>query len=240
MKFRHVFIIFGVVIVTCVGGVIARNAVAEAKLLRTLPQYERDLETGALLVEGAEYYIIAQSNFTPVDVEKHPFGVEKDWSGGRGRNFLHWVNEPGGAWIYMDMRVNLSGHGYFVYRRADVEVPTLDEAPIYAVLLSSAVRSFPMQAREPRITPLLQGYVESQDFVDFLRKSDIITRDPWIFPEGECLGSLQLHSLGHPRMAFIYTIYRGPDGKINLNDTNFNYVVLNDEFSAFIEKGLSQ
>jgi len=238
MKFRHVFLIFGAVIALAVAAAIARNVIAQNELSRSLPQYERNLETGALMVDGAEYYIISQSNFTPVDMEKEPFGVEKDLSGKRSKDFLHWVNEPGGAWIYMDARIGLAGGLGFVFRRADAEIPTLDEAEIYAVVISSQAHPFPTQAREPHEIALLQGYAASQDLVSFLRESEPVTTEPWAFPEGEFLGSLQLHSGECPRMAFVYTIYRGPDGKINLHE-NFNHITLNDEFSNLIQEAIS-
>jgi len=252
MKFRYVFIIFGGIIALCVGGVIARNAVAEARLLRTLPQYayEWNMEAGmsALLVDGAAYYIVRseESNLYPIEVEETPFGVKEGWTF-RNRDYLHWVDATDKEWIFMNARLGLSGGLAFVYKREDAKIPVLEDVTVTSICLSDAHGLFPTQAQQQHITALLEG-VQAQAFADTLLASEAIDYhlEPlqWA-PEGfvDLYDNLQLCCAEHPRMAFMYRLYENPEGQIvvqNLYDMSGFYVTLTDHYTTLIKEALSQ
>ena len=248
MKFRHVFIIFGVIIVLVFGAVAAQNVFTQFRLSHTLPQYERDFETGAYIIDGTEYYIVSESNFMPVEVDERPFGVYAIDDFGFASHFLHWVDTSGGAWIYMDVRLTLTAHSMHVLRRADMEVPSPADVMVNEVCLSSERYPQPIPARQPHITPLLEDAEDVQAFVDALLESDVFVftfslEQEQFRPEGLQWidASLQLRCEEYPGMAFVYQLHVNPEDQIVLQSGD-SYITLDNNYITLtlIKEALSQ
>ena len=234
MKFRHVFLIFGAMLVLVFAGTGIRSIVNE---LRKLPVYEvemiSDPFTLLVVVDGVEYHN-AGKTLVPLKVDHSPFGVTRE----KSDDYLYWADEPGGEWIYNDSKVmrKYLKRGGFVYRRGDLDKPTLEDASICRVSVSSI--PYPSPLKEQLLTaPLLQGCAASQDFAEYLQENKTFSLNTLLLSNAELIGSLWIECLEYPRIAFMFQIYRD-DKKIIMYDSVSTFITLNEEYSALVLENL--
>ena len=230
MKFRHCFLIFGVIIALCFGGIIARNAVTKERL----PEYMFDEHNRTLLIDGVEYQQEAFF-FKPIEKEESPFGLAI----GRHslpdtKEYLYWVDRPGGDWF-----TSVAYFGDVHFRRKDAVDPEPEDVTLSGIRIQSRA-SFDA----PSFTALLlQGSEEIEDFIEFLfsRQKDLAENElaRELLKDGDYIGYLQLLCEEYPRMAFEYNVFRNTDGAIVLLGSG-RTVVLNDFYCNIIKEALSQ
>jgi len=235
MKARNVLLIFIALVMVVFEILAVRYSVQQARLVRTLPRYERNPESHALLVEGTEYYIVknGENNFLPIEVAKSPFGLESAFKGLRNKEFLFWVDEPGGAWIYMDARINVTRQLGFVYHRADTEVPALGGVTVREIRMSRETYPVPTHPRRWPAFLLSQDAGEISRLLALLEEGKAVAH-PY---RPQLLGTLQLRCAEYPGMAFVFQIRKGRDGRIYLSDMEDAVFLMDEHFSAMIEKG---
>jgi len=230
MKFRHVFIIFGVIVFAAVAPLAVRYAIVEARL----PQYRWDESSPPTLIINGNRYRQGSALFQPIAMEKTPFGVVIGRCGREGnKEYLYWVDEPDGDWISSKSKTS-----NFHFRRSDAVDPEPEDVTVCGIRVPSEMRL----TVHPRMKILLQGYEETKDFANFILNSDNAFADTDMFTDmlfsSTSLGPLQLLCEEYPRMAFEYSMHRDGNGTIFL--IGFGKTIeLNDEYSAFIAENLA-
>ena len=233
MKFRHVFLIFGAIIALCVGGLAAKNAITEARLT----QYEYDQMNQVLLIDGVEYQFSLGASFEPIDRDKAPFGLVVGYLSDKDKEYLYWVDGPGGDWISLSSRI-----ATIHFRRKDAADVDLEDVTVNSVRVQRMESYLPKHELSDAPT-ILQGD-EARAFVEYLLGTKSYEKPDAsmfvdMFVEWENVGKLWLFCEEYPRMASHYLLYRAPDDELIL----FFYghqIVLNEDFSDLVEKGLAQ
>jgi len=232
MKIRYVFLIIGAVLALGIGGLVAQSIIAEARLTQ-YGYVAHDQPT--LIIDGVRYRQ-GTALFQPIENGKKPFGVvigrydTPNW-----KEYLYWVDEPGGDWIS-----SKSKSSNFHFRRKGAIDPEPEDVTVYSVCIRSKERFYPKNSPSHTVD-LLQDEKEIRDFIDFLLNNKIyddIGLDMWA-KLGHLGDELWLLCEEYPRMAFVYSIWRTPENRILL--IGFGYhIIFNEEFSNLIEEGLAQ
>jgi len=251
MKFWHCFLIFGLILATSLGGILAKNAAFEARLPRYEYQYapwvdgEPDYDTFQYIeVDGMKYYR-CDSKFVPLEIRGEPFGR---LGYGRYKEYLHWVGNENGKWIYKaSARYQLALGS--VLRREDVKEPSLEEVTVCWVGISDLLSS-PVEEQR-NVTPVLEGewaralaedMLESEQ--DASMPEEIVEQDfprpPPVWFNWEFFGTLQLRCEEYPGMAFEYQLYENPDGGIFVHGALPEPYPLSDEYSDMIKEAREQ